>query len=220
MACTQLISNTAFIRGLNGVSTMKGERLPVLVRSRPLKCEKILRLCNAAQRIAADGDQPVLLGGKRREEGGRGEDRLIDQSAHAGDAADFVHSRTDHGEIQAFAAAEIPIHDFAQVKAEIEVGCRQPARGAPLLEFLNLPECLMRCCKRCTASRGSIFAGEHCQRAVADQFQNVAALAMNGRDHCLGIIIEKRDDLAWLHSIANARVATQVAEPKNRFDGR
>ena len=93
-------------------------------------------------------------------------------------------------------------------------------RVAPLLEFLNLPECLMRCCKRCTASRGSIFAGKHCQRAVADQLQNVAALAMNGRDHRLGIIVEKRDDLVRLHSIANAGVATQVAEPKNCLDGR
>ncbi len=113
-----------------------------------------------------DGDQPVLLRAKRREEGGRGEDRLIDQPAHPGDAADLVHSRTDHGEIQAFAAAEIPVHDFPQVEAEIEVGCRQPARVAPLLEFLNLPKCLMRCCKRCTASRGSIFAGKHCQAAI------------------------------------------------------
>ena len=42
--------------------------------SRPLEREKILRLSNAAQRIAADGDQPVLLRAKRREEGGRGED--------------------------------------------------------------------------------------------------------------------------------------------------
>ena len=188
--------------------------------SRPLEREKILRLCNAAQRIAADGDQPVLLRAKRREEGGRGEDRLMDQPAHPSDAADLVHSRADDGEIKAFAAAEIPVHDFPQVEAEIEVGCRQPARVAPLLEFLNLPECLMRCCKRCTASRGSIFAGKHCQRAVADQFQNVAALAMNGRDHRLGIIVEERNDLVRLHSIANAGVATQVAEPKNCLDGR
>src|ERR1700722_16964978 len=90
--------------------------------SHPVQREKILRLSDAAQRVATDRNQPALLRTDRREESGRDEDRLIDQPAHAGDTADFVHRRTDHGEIEPLAAAEIPIHHLAQMKAEIEVG--------------------------------------------------------------------------------------------------
>ena len=64
----------------------------------------------------------------------------------------------------------------------------------------------------------SIVAGENSENAVADQFQNISAVTMNRRDDCVGVIIEKRNDLAGGGAIGDPRVAAQIAEPKRRFD--
>src|ERR1700730_3324389 len=68
--------------------------------------EKLLRLHDPAQRVAADRYEPaahaVDIG-----EGLRDQHRLLDRPAHGGDPAGLVDGRPAHGEIVAFVDADI-----------------------------------------------------------------------------------------------------------------
>src|SRR5262249_42677285 len=83
--------------------------------------EQLLRVGDAAQRVAPDRDEPafdVSDLGKR----GRYQHRLVERTAHRRDAAGLVDRRADDGEIQPLAASHVAVEDFAYMQAEIHVG--------------------------------------------------------------------------------------------------
>src|SRR5262249_50536532 len=92
--------------------------------------EKLLRLCNPAQRVAADryetAAHAIDIG-----EGLRNQHRLLDRATHSVDPTRFVNCRPDYGEIQSFGATDIAIEHLADVQAEIHVGDRPLVAGAP-----------------------------------------------------------------------------------------
>ena len=86
---------------------------------------------DAAQRVAADRDQPRAV----RFVGGGGEGRrqqhvALDRAAHGGDAADLVDGRADDGEVEPVGAADIAVEHLADMQAEIGLGDRQAGGGA------------------------------------------------------------------------------------------
>src|SRR5215468_2615278 len=62
--------------------------------------KELLGLCDAAQRITADRNQPTAyVGAKRIGKARRQQNILLDRAAHRQDAADLVHRWTDDREI-------------------------------------------------------------------------------------------------------------------------
>jgi len=91
--------------------------------------KQLLRMCDAAQRIASHRNEATLnvshVGERRRHQNG-----LIDRTAHRGNAVCLVHRRTNDGEVQPLAAADVAIEYLADMQTEIHVGYR-PAVGRP-----------------------------------------------------------------------------------------
>src|SRR3954451_14591842 len=101
---------------------------------------EILRAADATQRVAAGGDEIAPAGGvEALVEFRRGQQLAIDRTAHRGDAADLVHGRTDHGEIEPVLAADIAVEDLADMQADIRRtwwdGPPRPASGSALPRF-------------------------------------------------------------------------------------
>ena len=65
---------------------------------------------------------------------------------------------------------------------------------------------------------GHVVAGEHRQHSVADQFQHVAALVMDGVDGSLRVIVEKGDDLVGGDGFADRGRAAQIGKPQHGVD--
>ncbi len=67
-------------------------------------------------------------------------------------------------------------------------------------------------------SHSHVVMREHCQHAVADQLQHLAAGLVDRVDRGLRVIIEERNDLAGLDALADRGRAAQVGEPQHRVD--
>src|SRR3984957_4236368 len=114
-------------RGLQQLRATLVERTPAAdVVAAPrlrlgIQRKELLRVRDAAQRIAADRNQAALdvadIGERRRHQ-----NRLIERTAHRRDAARLVDGRADDGEVQAFAAADIALEDFADMQTRIHGG--------------------------------------------------------------------------------------------------
>ena len=85
--------------------------------------EKLLRLRDPAQRVAADRYEPAAHA-VNVSEGLRDQHWLLDRPAHGGDPAGLVDCRPDHGEIEPLGAADIAVEHLAYMQAEIHVGDR------------------------------------------------------------------------------------------------
>ena len=78
-----------------------------------------MRAADAAQCVAADGDEQILrLIDGARERGGD-QQRLIDGAAQTGDAAHFIDGGTDDGEIEAVFTADVAVKNFADVDSAL-----------------------------------------------------------------------------------------------------
>ena len=86
---------------------------------------EVLRSADAAQGEASDRGQAGAGIAEAIGEALRDQQRLVDRPAHGGDAADFVDSRADDGEIEAVLAADIAVEHLADMQAEIHLGGRQ-----------------------------------------------------------------------------------------------
>src|ERR1700712_1446438 len=85
--------------------------------------EKFLRPLDAAQGIAADGDQVVSLCNRCRcDEVGRHQDIAVRRMAHGGNTADLVDRGPVEGEIKPVLAADVAVENVADVEAEIDLG--------------------------------------------------------------------------------------------------
>ena len=79
-------------------------------------------LCDAAQRVTSNRDQPLPVFGT-----GGGNQSLreqyvaLDRAAHRGNAVDLIHGRPNDGEVQPLEATDIAIEDVANVQAEIDL---------------------------------------------------------------------------------------------------
>src|SRR5580658_6606919 len=89
---------------------------------------------DAAQRVAADRNQPALDVADSRE-CRRHQNRLIERTAHRGYTACLVDGRADDGEVQALAAADVAVEELADMQTEIHVGYRLAVRRPPLFQF-------------------------------------------------------------------------------------
>src|SRR5438046_152645 len=153
--------------------------------------EQLQWLSYAAQCVAPDGDQPTSnFGTSGVDKIGREQHILLDRPAHGQDPADLVDCRTDDREIQAVLAADIAVENIADVKCEIDLGGRQSGGGALAVQ---LDDALAHSCRGSECAQASVFAiigREDGKRAVADQLEDIAAMAMHGRDDDLGVVVE------------------------------
>ena len=141
--------------------------------------EEFLWPGDAAQGVASDGYEPAVGFADGAGEGRGDQHRLVDIAAHVGDPAYFVDRRADDGKIEAFAAADVAIKNFADVKTQLHIGGRQALGGAPVVHHGDRSACLSRGIERRMAGGGAIRCGEDRQRAVADQFEHIAAVLVN-----------------------------------------
>ena len=63
----------------------------------------------------------------------------------------------------------------------------------------------------------AVFRSEDGKRTVADQLEHIAAMLMNGRDDCIGVVIQQWDYL-FRCSVGDAREPSQITEPNNGID--
>ena len=79
---------------------------------------------DTAERISPDRDQQFFRFADCGRKGGGDEQWLVNGLAQAGDPAHFVDRRSDDREIEALAASDVAVKDFADVKTELHIGGR------------------------------------------------------------------------------------------------
>src|SRR5580704_16064032 len=173
--------------------------------------EEFLGLADAAQREAADRYQACPLGGGQTVSEGRGDQhRAIDRSAHRGDATGLVDRRAHDREVEPVDAADIAVKNLADMQADID-GSDRLFRGLALfVQVAHAAAQDLLGLERALAGLGWIVGAEQRQRAIADQFQHVAAGLVDRRDGRLGVVVEQRNELARWSAVGDGGVAAQV----------
>src|SRR5262249_47004969 len=141
-----------------------------------------------------------------------------DRTAHRCDAANLVHGRADHGEIQTILAANVAVEHITQMQSEIHVSDGKTFRSSALVYRRHGLASAKSSGKRRITSPTTILSRENGEHAIAYQFENITALSMNRRDYRPSIIVEKGNNVFRLRRIADSCVATEVAEPQYRLD--
>ena len=139
------------------------------------------------------------------------------RTAHGGDAAGFVDGGADNGEVEAVLAADIAVEDIADMQADIDVATGSPRPCASRADDRRWRRSRFGAHRR-YASLPRLRAGEDRQRAVADQFQHIAAGLLDRQDNGFGIVVEQRNEMVRVDGFRQARVAGHVGEPKHGVD--
>nr|AAF22882.1 adenylate cyclases-like protein [Bradyrhizobium japonicum] len=171
------------------------------------------------QRVAAGGDEIAAAGGiEPLVELRRRQQLAIDRAAHRGDAADLVHRRTHHREIEPILAADIAVEDLSDMQPDISRRGGTAVRLPPLVQRCDVLAEQMLGAERSTSRMRHVLAGEHREHTVTDQLQHVAAGIVDRIDHGLRIVVEKRDDLVGTDALADPGRAAQIRVPQHCLD--
>jgi hypothetical protein len=118
-------------------------------------------------------------------------DRQVERLRDRLDPADQIDRRPDHGEIETVGSADIAVYDRAGMQRDDDVQRRFARHGGILAEPVHRRERLQGCIERVARGLGGgarRFDREDGQQAVADEFQDLAAVVVNG----LGLRVEQR----------------------------
>ena len=130
-----------------------------------------------------------------------------------------IHRRADAGEIEAVAAADIAVHDLADMKRKAEpdrrlvlAGRRQ--LGDALLEFLRARE-------RAPTNLADFILrgdGKDRQQAVAHEFEHLAAVTEHGRHLAAEIEVQTVDQRLRRQPLGDRGKAAHVRQPNRGAD--
>src|SRR5262249_48365482 len=178
--------------------------------------EQFLSRTDATQRITSNGNKPASVMSDVRECGGH-EHRLFHRTAHSRNAANFVHSRPDHGEIEPFRASDVAIKDLPDMKAKVHFCNGKPTRRTALVQLEDASPCRYRRSQGRIAGTFPIFSGENSEGSVSHYIQTAASLSGTRRDNDIGIVVQQGNYMLRL-SIGDSREAAQIAKPKHGID--
>src|SRR5262249_6365201 len=68
---------------------------------------------------------------------GRHQHRLFHRTTHCRNAANFVHRRPDHREIEPFRASDVAVKNLADMKTKIHFGNRRPSATRRLFSLMT-----------------------------------------------------------------------------------
>src|ERR1700758_5582658 len=103
----------------------------------------------------------------------RHKNRLIDRTAHRGNAACLIHGRSKDGKVEPLPASDLAIKDIPDMQTQIHVGQWLALGCAVLVQFGNPLPC-RDCRAQCrVAGMHAVFSREDRKNAIADELEYV-----------------------------------------------